>query len=280
VFQSVASILITGLITLFLVLLITLKKNPLSVIFRFGKELLKSKLLLAHFLGVLSVLLLNKLELIAESRLTSTADYTHYIYLFEGNVTPLLQKWLNNDGLTLVATFFYVIVFTVLMFASLLVYHDERDRRSLYALLYGFGLNYVIAIPFFLFVPVNETWYTHPQVSALFLKVYPLFEEQYRHFSGLDNSFPSLHTSISLTMAMIALRSRNLRFAWLTSLSAGMILFSVIYLGIHWFSDVIAGIVLASVTTGLAYRLSEYPLGTRQLVLPSPGKARAEQHPY
>lgn len=279
VFQSVVSILITGLVTLFLVLIVTLKKNPLAVILHFGRDLIKSKILLAHVLGALFILLFNKFELIVESHL-NTPDFTQYIYLFEGNITPLVQKWLEHDALTRVTTFFYVIVFTVMMFASLFVYHHEQDRRSLYALLYGLGLNYVIAIPFFLFVPVNEAWYTHPEVSPLYLKAYPLFEEQYRFFSGLDNSFPSLHTSISLTLATIALRSRNVRLAWIAAVSAAVILFSVIYLGIHWYADVIAGIVLASTTTSLAYRLSEYPLGTRQLVLSSANKTRAEHSSF
>lgn len=277
-FQSVSSILITGCVTLFLVLIVTLKKNPFTVIFHFGKDLIKSRILLAHVLGALFILLFNKFELIVESHVSAT-DLTQYIYLFEGNITPLVQQWLKHDGLTFVTTFFYVIVFTVMMFASLFVYHHERDRRSLYALLYGIGLNYVIAIPFFLFVPVNETWSIHPGVSPLYLTVYPLFEEQYRFFSGLDNSFPSLHTSISLTLATIAYRSRNTRFAWIAVVSAVIILFSVIYLGIHWYADVIAGIVLASITTSFAYRLSDYPLGTHQLMLSSPSKARAEHIP-
>lgn len=279
VLQSPVSILITGMITLFLVLIFTLKKNPLIVIVQFVRDLIKSRILLAHVLGALLILLFNKLELIVESHL-SIPDFTQYIYLFEGNITPLVQQWLNNDVLTHVTTFFYVIVFSVMMFASLFVYHHEQDRRSLYTLLYGIGLNYVIAIPFFLFVPVNETWYIHPDVSPLYLTAYPLFEEQYRFFSGLDNSFPSLHTSISLTLAAIAFRSRNVRFSWFCTVSTAIILFSVIYLGIHWFADVIAGIMLASITTGLAYRLSEYPLGTRQLVIPSANKARTEHSPY
>jgi len=85
-------------------------------------------------LGALFILLFNKFELIVESHL-NTPDFTQYIYLFEGNITPLVQKWLEHDALTRVTTFFYVIVFTVMMFASLFVYHHEQDRRSLYALL-------------------------------------------------------------------------------------------------------------------------------------------------
>ena len=99
-------------------------------------------------LSGLCYFLFNKLELMVEAHL-STTDFTPYIYLFEGNITPLLQEWLNHDLLTYVTTFFYVIIFTVMMFASLFVYHHEQDRRSLYALLYGLGLNYVIAIPLF-----------------------------------------------------------------------------------------------------------------------------------
>lgn len=216
---------------------------------------------MVHVIACLGILALNKLELLIEPTLDKSWDWTPYIRTFEGNVTPLLQHWFNYEPLTYFTTYFYVIVFSVLMACSLLIYHREKDYRSLYVLLYSIGFNYIFAIPFYLFAPVSEAWYNHSDIKFLIPSVYPGFEAGYRSFSGLDNSFPSLHTSLSVTLALIAWQSVNRRFGRITFFTAGVILFAIIYLGIHWYLDLIAGVVLALCSVALAYRFSEVPLG-------------------
>ncbi|PTX55342.1 PAP2 superfamily protein [Melghirimyces profundicolus] len=267
-FQSTTAIFATGLATFLIILAFCLRKNPFhSMVFLF-RDLIQSRVMLFHLLGGMSILLLNKLELIMEPHLDpNVSDWTPYIKVFEENVTPLVQQLFKTPLLTCVTTYFYVIVFSTLMFASLFVYHHNRDYRSWYTLIYGISINYLLAIPFFLFAPVAEAWSSHPDVQFLIPTVYPDFEEQYRHFSGLNNSFPSLHTSISVTMAIIAWQSQNRRLAGVSALSAGIVLFAILYLGIHWYLDLIAGLVLASVSVSLASRLCEIPLGTHQLEL-------------
>jgi membrane-associated phospholipid phosphatase len=268
-FYSSFSILITSLITLLLLLCFTLRlNNPLLPIIGFTQEITKNRLLLFHFLGAVSLLLINKLELLLKPFLFPGIDFTPTIKQWEGGWTPWVQQTLEHPVLTFATTYVYVIFFSVLLFASLLIYHYEGDRRSLYGLLYAIGLNYFLAVPFFMLIAVDESWVLHPDIRFLIPEVYPMFEEQYRHFSGLDNSFPSLHTSISVTMAALAWRSRNRRFALICTASAGIVLFGILYLGIHWVIDLLAGLIHAWVCLRLADRFSERPLGSDWLFEP------------
>ena len=118
---------------------------------------------------------------------------------------------------------------------------QQRDCHALYTLLYAVMLNYFIAIPFFLFVPVYETWVYHPHVEFLIPHIYPSFEQEYRAMSGLDNCFPSLHTSMLATLALIAVRSKAGCSAKSRPYVRGSSAFSIFYLGIHWFLDAVAG---------------------------------------
>jgi membrane-associated phospholipid phosphatase len=276
VFQSVETIIVTWIATILLIIGWCLRFNPFSALHGFVVDLFRQRRLLVLFAGALSVLLLNKLELLIESHIQQKIDFTPYIYAFEGHVTPLFQQTLATRPLTYITTYFYVIVFAAMMVASLAIYHREKDFRSLYAFLYAISLNYFLAIPFFLFIPVEETWHMHPAIRFLIPDVYPAFEEQYRHFSGLDNSFPSLHTSISLMMAMIAYQSKNRRFARLTIVSAAVILFSILYLGIHWIMDLLAGVILGIFSASLAFRWSDYTL-TYPWFFPTRKKPASEQ---
>ncbi|SFS58669.1 phosphatase PAP2 family protein [Marininema halotolerans] len=260
-FQSTFTIFITSVITFLVILTICLRQNPFTIVVDFLRDLFRIRMMMVHVLLCLGILAINKMELLLEPSLDKTEDWTPYIRAFEGNITPLFQHWFDNVALTYVTTYFYVIVFSVLMACSLLIYHREKDYRSMYTLLYSIGLNYLLAIPFFLFAPVSETWYYHPDIQFLIPSVYPGFESGYRSLSGLDNSFPSLHTSISITLALIAWQSVNRPISRITSLSAAVVLFAILYLGIHWYLDIITGAVLALTSVALAFRFSEIPLG-------------------
>lgn len=269
-FQSMTTITLTniGVVTL-LVVLVT-RHNPFTILFNFLIDLKTDRLLRYHLFAALAVLLLNKIELAVEGAMNVQADFTPLFYQWEGRFIHLIQTYLETPPLTAVLTFFYIIVFTSLLVASLFVYYHGKDQRSLYTLLYAVMLNYLIAIPFFLFFPVFETWVTHPQVEFLIPDIYPAFEQEYRAMSGLDNCFPSLHTSMSITLAMIAARSKNRLFGKIVPVCAGIIIFSIFYLGIHWFSDAVSGTVLAFISVYLANRLADRLTGKSQQMFKSP----------
>ncbi|MFD2880164.1 phosphatase PAP2 family protein [Paenibacillus rhizoplanae] len=110
--------------------------------------------------------------------------------------------------------------------ASLGIYLLDNNRVILYATCYTIILTYAIAIPFYLYFPVNEVWsYAPAGVRFIMLDAFPKFEQEYRPLSGLNNCFPSLHTAISVSMALLAYRSGNRRWMVISTISAVIIVF-------------------------------------------------------
>jgi membrane-associated phospholipid phosphatase len=258
-----------GLIALFA--FITLRRSPFYIISQFWDQLLTKRFIFLHLLATSLILVINKLELYAENRFSITeANFTRDIYQFEGSLTGLLQNVLQNDTLTYVLTVFYVIVFPAVIIASLLIYVCQKNELMTRAFFYAIMMNYAIALPFYLFFPVDEVWVYHKQVDFLIPQFYPNFEMEYRPLSGINNCIPSLHTSISVSMALLAIYSGIQAWKWITGISALLIVFATNYLGIHWFFDIVSGLVLAIASCSAAILISRgsteiyvYPLMER-----------------
>lgn len=234
-------------------------KAPWTILVNTWKRLINSPHLVAIVGLMTMVLMVNKLELSIESNLLQnvvTWDYTPFVHQLEGNLTALIQSY-STKAVTSLLTFMYVFIFPALIWGSFLVYNQNGDDNMIKRLFYGFILNYIIAIPFYLFVPVNEAWYFSAQVQPLISQVYHDYDTKYRLLSGLNNCFPSLHTSISLTMALLARESKSGRWWYITAACAATIVFSTLYLGIHWITDVIGGVVLAVTIVNLSRFLVE-----------------------
>jgi len=255
-FHSIYIILLIVICLSIIIPSIILQKNPYSVIKTTLVQLLKDKKKLLHFLGLFLILYFNKIEQKISEQF-SVSDYTSIIHDWEGNIVYYIQKLFLNGSLTYVLTFFYIIVFPTLMVSSIVVYLNRNDLRSFYSLVYALMLTYGIAIPFFMFFPVYEVWYFDPNVHFLIPDIYPRFEIEYRPMSGLNNNLPSLHTAISVSMALIALHSRDRNFGKLVFICSSIIVFSTIYLGIHWLADLSAGIILAVIASQTGLRISE-----------------------
>lgn len=256
-FESIYTMLITMVLTVLFMVYFVLQRNPLFPVLGIIRDIFSKKILIWHFFALLVVLILNKIQQTIEKEMKGVGDFTPWVYSVEGNSVYYIQHFFQNDVLTFVLTYFYIIVFTAMMIVSFIIYHAYQEDRSFYALFYGIMINYLIAIPFYLFFPVNEVWYYHTKVDFLIPQVYSNFEQEYRVLSGLNNCFPSLHTSLSVTMAVIALKSRVPRIGTLLSCCAGVIIFSIFYLGIHWVLDMMAGVGLGLMAAAFALRLSE-----------------------
>lgn len=244
--QSLQTLTIWTIIVVILLVWFGSRRQPLASVSSLLREIRASRKLLIAFIALLLILVANKYELHLELWINPSWDFTSAIHQLEGNFVYNLQQMFENPVLTDILGFFYLVVFQSLIVASLAIYASAKQTKMIIAVCYAVTLNYLIAIPFYLFVPVNEVWsYAPSGVQFLMLNVFPTFEEQYRHLSGLDNCFPSLHTSISITIALLAIRSGNRRWKWFTCISALTIVFSIFYLGIHWLSDMVAGSALA-----------------------------------
>lgn len=258
-----------------LLLFLSLRRNPLGAGSAFVQEMLGNRKYMIHFTAMLTILFFNKVELWLESKMTPQPDFTHYIYGLEGNFTAIIQRLFENAALTYVSTFFYVVVFTATMIVSICIYTYNKQYKLFHALCYALMFNYMLAIPFYLFFPVSEAWHYHPQVEFLITRVFPAFETEYRPLSGLDNCFPSLHTSISVTIAIIAAKSGNVFWKRFTMCSAGFILFSILYLGVHWLTDMGGGLILGFFAAKTAILLSEGRAYAGNL-----GEARLKRQPF
>ena len=261
-FHSMNTIVITVVLLTALVSMVILKQSVHRILMDSVQTLLKNKKMLLHFIAMLLILVFNKFEQTIAKEI-KVGDFTPVVHMWEGNIVYYLQKLFMNDTLTTILTFFYIIVFPVLLVSSIVIYIKSKDYKSYYAFVYALMLNYLIAVPFYLFFPVYEVWYYDPRVTFLIPDIYPNFELEYRPLSGIDNNFPSLHTSISLTIAMIAMSSKKIEFGKLALFSAGIIVFSTMYLGIHWLADLTAGILLAVLASQTGIRLAEHTLGER-----------------
>ncbi|WP_189028803.1 phosphatase PAP2 family protein [Paenibacillus albidus] len=251
-------VLYTVLIVI-LLLWVGSKRNPILALVSMGKELRSYKFLIL-LAAVFGVLTLNKYELQIEERMHLTSDFTPFVFGLEGHFVQQLQQLFYSPWLTPVIVFFYIFMLQAVLAASLGIY-ALGNRVMLYATCYAIILNYAIAIPFYLFVPVNEVWsYAPAGVKFTMLDAFPRFEQEYRQLSGLNNCFPSLHTSISVTVALLAFRSGNRIWMVISSISAAFIVFGIFYLGIHWLTDMIGGVLLAVVSTSLGVQFSKLTL--------------------
>lgn len=256
-FQSMTHATVYIVITVIVFLIAATRKNPFVIAGSFVQEIFTSRKYLLHFAALITILFFNKLEMWIEKRIHYRADFTQSIYSIEGNFVSSIQHLFHNDILTAISSYFYVVVFPAVMITSIALYTFKKNYKLFYAICYALMFNYMIAIPFYLFFPVNEVWSFHPNVKLLILDVFPTFEQDYRPLSGLDNCFPSLHTSISVSMAVIAVKSRNAFWKIFVPISSAFIIFTIFYLGIHWLSDMCAGVVLGVVAARLGLRISE-----------------------
>lgn len=244
-YQSMGTIALASTVTVILLMWIGSMRNPFLVIKEFIATILSSRKFPILILAVVAILFINKNELRFEHNMKYYADFTPWIFGIEGHIVRNIQDFFYNPIMTQICVFFYVIVFQSLLISSIGVYLLDRNKLFVYAICFAIIINYSVAIPFYLFFPVNEVWsYLPAGVRFHMLDVFPTFEESYRPLSGLNNCFPSLHTSISMTILVLGARSGNRRWRIITGISGFIIVFSIFYLGIHWVSDMIAGSLL------------------------------------
>jgi membrane-associated phospholipid phosphatase len=264
-YQSMNHIVLYTVALVVILVWIGARRNPIMALVEIGKEMLRSYKFLLLMAGMFGVLVLNKYELQIEEKMHLSSDYTSFVFGLEGHFIQAVQDIFYSPWLTPIIVFFYIFMLQSVLAASLGVYLLDKNRVMLYATCYAIIINYAVAIPFYLYFPVNEVWsYVPAGVRFTMLDVFPKFEQEYRPLSGLNNCFPSLHTSISVTMALLAFRSGNRRWMVITSISAVVIVFGIFYLGIHWLTDMIGGTLLAVLASTVGVQLARLTLRGRE----------------
>ena len=131
----------------------------------------------------------------------------------------------------------------------------RSDPRPYQAVSLAVAIDYAVSLPFFIFFPVPERW-SSPGTEAMLLsdKVSDRLIEFIRPISGLDNSFPSFHVSLTVLVVAACFMFRvPMRMSALV-LGAAIVL-STFVLGVHWIPDIIAGLALGIASVLLAWRI-------------------------
>jgi membrane-associated phospholipid phosphatase len=189
-------------------------------------------------------------------------NITGYIFLVESELVATIQS-IATPALTAYFGFVYVFGYTFLLTFPVLAYllaDGPRPVRVLftaYILNYGFGL-----VCYVLFVAYGPRNFMPELVDPLLYTAWPQSQLLVQQVNTNTNVFPSLHTSLSVTVALVAVRFRDIYPRWtpVAGLLAASIVFSTMYLGIHWATDVVAGAAVGWASVALAARIDDDPI--------------------
>jgi len=173
--------------------------------------------------------------------------FTNWIFSLSGGAIRVLQDRLDYR---IVADFFMIIyawLFTFLLYYApiLLLVKDDRVNLRKYAIAMMF--NYAILVPFYLLFPVSVSG-SHPESGITPI----LYADNYwgkmvTSVDPLNNDFPSGHVSLAMTTLLIFAYAGQeyRRLAYFLTGTTCLIVFAVLYLGVHWPADVFAGFLVA-----------------------------------
>lgn len=209
---------------------------------------------------------------------------TGRIYAIEGNLVANIQTFLTTDFVTLplvtqvtaavqgytgvapgeqvIALFsmVYIYGYVFLMVFPFFAYLAKDEMDSFKHLMLAYSFNYTIGVLcYVLFIAYGPRNLLYPEVQSLLYQWWPRSQILTGEINTNTNVFPSLHTSISMTVVLFARRTRDIYPSWLyvsTPLALGVIV-STMFLGIHWGVDVVAGIGLAVLSVALADRITD-----------------------
>jgi len=171
-------------------------------------------------------------------------NLTPAIYDLEGAAIASLQS-VSSPLVTQYLMFSYLYGYAFLLlfpFATYFVLDDTTHLRELVvadALNYGVGL--ICYVLFIAYGPRNLDI-----APPLLYDIYPQSQLLTSEVNRNVNVFPSLHTSLSVTIAALAIRTRDRYPYWaiVAVVLAASVTFSTMYLAIHWVVDVVSGVVL------------------------------------
>jgi membrane-associated phospholipid phosphatase len=242
-----------------------LRGDHLDRLLSAGRQVWRNLTTVAPTLGVLAaVLAVNKVvrDVGVELSWLIGINLTRYIYLLESQFVAFVQSF-ANPALTAYFGFVYVFGYTFLLTFPIVAYAVHDDARPLRVLFGAYILNYGLGLLcYVLFVAYGPRNFMPELVEPLLYTSWPQSQLLVQQVNTNTNVFPSLHTSLSVTVALLASRFRSIYPRWfpIAVVLAASITASTMYLGIHWATDVVAGIGVAWVSVAVAERLDRESL--------------------
>lgn len=178
-------------------------------------------------------------------------NITGWIYRIEGEFVYTIQG-LFGPAWTGYFSFMYVYGYALLIVFPLVAYFAMSRLDAFQELTIAYTANYAIGLVcYVIFIAYGPRNLIPELVGAPLYTEYPDYRLLTSQVNRHTNVFPSLHTSLSTTVALFAWRTREEYPRWLPIAAglAGSIIIATMYLAIHWFIDVVAGIGLALFST-------------------------------
>ncbi|SFS96201.1 phosphatase PAP2 family protein [Halostagnicola kamekurae] len=207
---------------------------------------------------VIAVLLLNRIARPRIPPLSRAIDWnlTPLFYNIEGETVLWFQSF-ATPALTQYLSFVYIYGYAFMLIFPVIAYFALSDTRPFRELLSAYALNYVLGLILYLFVLAYGPRNLMPDaIGTALYQFNPQYMTLTSEVNHKTNVFPSLHTSLSATIALFAYRTRESYPIWfLVSVPLAVsVAVSTMYLGMHWAIDVVFGIILAIVTVKAADR--------------------------
>ncbi|MGM0371878.1 MAG: phosphatase PAP2 family protein [Halobacteriota archaeon] len=174
-------------------------------------------------------------------------NITGAIYKIEGEFVGLLQEFIPEFA-TPVFTSLYLVGYIFLIVFPIFAYLVLKDSRYLRETAFAYSINHILGLVLYSTIIAYGPRNMLPDiVEPLMYTSWPESQIITSAVNTNTNVFPSLHTSMSVTVAILAYRTRNIYTRWFpvaTAIAVGVVV-STMYLGIHWGIDVLAGSLLA-----------------------------------
>ena len=213
------------------------KKNDLIIIL---------KKHLPYFLIIFGVVALHLFEVnVIDQPITEWIghDFANNIKGLEGDAV----YWFSQHWTPVLVYFFvimYIAVYPFTLWFSPAYFLITDNKKAMKTLAYGLLLIYIIALPFYLFLPITNV-YSYYNVDSALDSVIPSIENFFYSTTTQNNCLPSLHTAMTILVAYSVSLTGNKKFTYFAYFTMISVIISVIYLSIHWITDVITGGLLA-----------------------------------
>ncbi len=180
-------------------------------------------------------------------------DYADIIKNFEnGFVNNITNYWI--PGLLHFFVFVYLILYIFTLWFTSLYFIIANKKQSLKALAYGLLIIYLIALPFYLLLPVTNV-YTYYNSSSALESIIPSIDKFFYLTTTVNNCLPSLHSAMTILVAYCLILTGNKKLKYFGIFVSITVIISVVYLSIHWLIDVFTGI---TISLGVIFLLRHY----------------------